>query len=201
MKRLVIFVLCLASMSCSAPTKDQSKPQSSAPAVTPKDEAVEILVQNKEDSLKGSLSAKAEGQVGNIKITVRYYSPAVRGRIIWGGLVPFDKVWVGGAHMATSVEFSGDVMVGGKPVPAGKYAFFAIPGKETWTLILNSNWQQHLTDEYDEKLDIVRLTVEPEQGDSAQERLRYAIESDQANEGEIVLYWEKLEVTLPFQTR
>lgn len=202
MIRLVtFFVLCFAGLSCSAPTKDQSKPETSTPAVTPADDAVVIPEQSKEDSLKGSLRAKAEGQVGSVKISIRYHSPAVRGRIIWGGLVPLDKVWVAGAHMATSVEFSGDVIIGGKTIPAGKYGFFAVPGKEEWALILNSNWQQHLTDEYDEKQDVIRVMVEPERESSNQERLRYYIESENSTDGEIVLFWEKLELSLPVQIK
>jgi hypothetical protein len=201
MKPLTLFVLCITMLSCSGPTKDQSKPEVSAPAVKPADDAVVILEQAKEDSLKGSLRAKADGQIGDVKISIRYHSPAVRGRIIWGGLVPIDRVWVAGAHMATSVEFSGDVIIGGKPIPAGKYGFFAIPGKEQWTLILNTNWQQHLADEYAEKDDVVRVSVEPEPWATNQERLRYVIESDGPKAGELVLYWEKLEISLPVQVK
>ncbi len=200
-KLIVLLVLCFAGLSCSAPPKDQSKPETSTPAVTPADDAVVIPEQPKEDSLKGSLRAKAEGEIGGVKISIRYHSPAVRGRIIWGGLVPLDRVWVAGAHMATSVEFAGDVGIGGKTIPAGKYAFFAIPGKEQWTLMLNSNWQQHLTDEYDEKQDVVRMTVVPEQEPTKQERLRYVVESNGPSEGEIVFYWENLELSMPVQVK
>jgi hypothetical protein len=201
MNRLIIpLVLCFAVVSCSAPPKE-TKPETSTPTPTTPDDAVEIPIQDVEDSLKGSLRAKAEGQVGSVKISIRYHSPAVRGRIIWGGLVPLNKVWVVGAHMATSVEFSGDVIIGGKPIPAGKYGFFAIPGKEQWTLILNSNWQQHLTDEYDDKQDVIRVNVQPEPWATNQERLRYVIEPDGPNAAEIVVYWEKLELSLLIQSK
>jgi hypothetical protein len=100
--------------------------------------------------------------------------------------------------MATSVEFSGDVEVEGTQVKAGKYAIFTIPGKEEWTLILNSNWQQHLADDYDEKLDVVRVRVKPETGEAHQERLKYEIEEEGDGEGEIAVHWEALEVSLPF---
>lgn len=200
-KLIALIVLLLAGVSCSTSTKDQTKPETSTPAATPVDDAVVIPEQSKEDSLKGSLRAKAEGQVGNVKISIRYHSPAVRGRIIWGGLVPLEKVWVAGAHMATSVEFSGDVIISGKTIPAGKYGFFVIPGKEQWALILNSNWEQHLTDEYAVKDDVVRVKAEPEQWATNQERLRYVIESNGPNAGELVLYWEKIEVSLPVQIK
>jgi hypothetical protein len=100
--------------------------------------------------------------------------------------------------MATSVEFSGAVKVGGTHVKAGKYAFFTIPGKEEWTLILNTNWQQHLADDYDEYLDVVRVRVKPETGEPHQERLKYEIEDKGNGVGGIVVHWEALEVSLPF---
>jgi hypothetical protein len=100
--------------------------------------------------------------------------------------------------MATSVEFSGAVKVGGTHVKTGKYAFFTIPGKEEWTLILNTNWQQHLADDYDEYLDVVRVRVKPETGEPHQERLKYEIEDKGNGVGGIVVHWEALEVSLPF---
>lgn len=195
MKPLFVFVLVMILAACSTP---KQKEETAAPAevVMPKDDAVEIAEQSEADTLKGSLPAKAEGKIGNTNFTIRYHSPAVRGRIVWGGLVPFDKVWVTGAHMATSIAFDRDVTIAGKSVPAGKYAFFTIPGKDEWTLILNSNWEQHLTDAYDEKLDVLRVKVKPEHETTNQERLRYVIEEEGSQAGEIVMYWEKVEVSL-----
>ena len=71
-----------------------------------------------------------------------------------------------------------------------------IPGKKEWTVIINSNWKQHLTDEYDMKQDILRLPVVPETNEPHQERLRYVVESEGENTGEIVIYWENLEVSI-----
>jgi len=82
-------------------------------------------------------------------------------------------------------------------VAAEKYAVFTIPGKEEWTIIINKNWEQHLTDDYDPKQDVVRVKVKPETEELNQERLRYVIEPGQNNTGEVVIYWEKLEVSLP----
>ncbi len=161
-------------------------------------EAVIIQAQAKRDTLKGSLKALATGKIGSTLITINYYSPAVRGRVIWGGLMPMDQVWVTGAHKATSIEFEGPVKIGGTELPAGKYGLFTIPSKDQWTIIINKNWDQHLADEYDQKDDIIRIKVKPEVEDTNQERLRYVIEQDGNSKGEIVIYWEKLEVSLPF---
>lgn len=127
------------------------------------------------------------------------FSPAVRGRVIWGGLVPFDNVWVTGAHSATSIEFNHEVVVGGLNIPAGKYGLFTIPGKDEWIIIINRNWDQHLADEYDPKDDLVRVKVKPEVENLRQERLRYVIESESNRKDEIVIYWEVLEVSLPVE--
>jgi hypothetical protein len=156
-----------------------------------------IQPQTERDMLKGSLKAMATGKIGNTVITINYHSPAVRGRVIWGGLVPLDQVWVAGAHRATSVEFEGPVKIGNVEVPSGKYALFTIPSKTEWTIIINKNWDQHLTDNYDVKEDVVRIKVKPETEEAHQERLRYMIEPEGDNKGEIVMYWEKLEVSLP----
>ena len=66
-----------------------------------------------------------------------------------------------------------------------------------WTLILNKNWQQHLTDNYDPKDDVVRVQVKPETEEPHQERLRYVIETESPTSCEVVIYWEKLEISLP----
>ena len=186
-------------LSCGTPKSEKEESSSPVSTSKPVDDAVEILEQSVADTIKGSLRAKAAGRVGETNFTVLYSSPAVRGRVIWGGLVPLDEVWVTGGHMATSVEFDQDVSISGKTVAAGKYALFTIPTKDAWTIIINRNWQQHLTDEYDAKDDVVRFETKPEQESSNQERLRYVIETEGSNEAELVMYWEKLEVSLPIK--
>jgi hypothetical protein len=123
----------------------------------------------------------------------------VRGRTIWGGLVPYDEVWVTGAHKATTLEIGKPFRVAGKDIPAGKYALFTIPGKETWTIIINSNWDQHLADEYSEKEDIVRLNVKPELLDNVTERLKYEIDQKGERLADIIICWEKVRVVLPLE--
>ncbi len=158
-----------------------------------------IQPQAKRDTLKGSIKAIATGKIGNTAITINYHSPAVRGRVIWGGLVPFDQVWVTGAHRATSVEFSGLLKIGGVELPPGHYALFTIPGKTNWTIILNKNWNQHLADDYTEKEDLVRIKVKPEIVKANQERLRYVIEPDAADSGKIIIAWEMVKVSVPIE--
>ena len=194
---ITLIIIALFS-SCSNPKSNENQQENASQIVAPLEEGTAIIAeQSATDTLKGSLKAKTMGTIGNVGITINYYSPAVRGRIIWGGLVPFDNVWVTGAHRATTIDFNQEVEIGGVTIASGKYALFTIPGKDEWTIIINKNWDQHLADDYDQKLDIVRVKVKPQTADAQQERLRYVIEQDGDDQGEIVIYWGKLEVSLP----
>ncbi len=146
---------------------------------------------------KKPLSPKREAMamVGENHIHIDYSSPSVRGRVIWGGLVPYNQVWSTGAHKATAISFAQDVIINDTPVPAGKYGFFTIPGEGKWTLILNKNWDQHLADEYDEAEDVVRLTVTPEKLPEMQESLTYQVEPLNDSTARISVSWEHLKVS------
>lgn len=150
-----------------------------------------------EDTMITSARREASAQVGDATVTVNYGSPGKRGRVLWNGLVSYDVIWVSGSHWATAVEFSEDVMVGEATVPAGMYAFFTIPGRETWTLILNKNYDQHLADNYEQAEDLVRIEVEPDTLDGVVQRLTYEVVETEAGEGEISLMWDQLKVNLP----
>lgn len=150
-----------------------------------------------QDTIKGSIPSEAAGSIGDANIIISYYAPGVKGRIIWGGLVPYDQVWSTGAHMATSLEFDDDLVIGDQKIPAGKYALFTIPGREEWTVIINKNWEQHLADEYDQKEDILRIKVNPTVQNQNQERLKYEIKQFSEKEGAIHMAWDDLIVSVP----
>ena len=149
------------------------------------------------DTIKKSLPAYVENKIGPARFKISYHSPAVRGRIIWGGLVPFDQVWVTGAHNATRIESDNSFIIANTTIPAGKYAFFTIPAKDEWTVVLNKNWDQHLADEYNATDDIVRLQVKPDTISYLQERLMYDIDQWAQKEGNIIMSWEKLRLVIP----
>jgi hypothetical protein len=135
--------------------------------------------------------------VGITDITIDYSSPAVHGRRIWGGVVPFDKVWRAGANLATKITFSRDAVIDSKPVPAGSYAFFAIPGQGKWTLILNKVANQPGSSNYKMEDDLLRVAVKP-QTIPMRERLAYLVSNFSDTGGNIDLEWEKVRVSLPF---
>lgn len=137
---------------------------------------------------RASPAATATGQVNGAAITINYSSPSVKGRPIWGELVPYGKVWRAGANEATTFETSKDIQVEGKTLPAGTYSLFAIPGKTEWTIIFNKTAKQWGAYDYDQKQDALRVKVKPQSGDM-QETLVY----DVTDKG-IALRWEKLKV-------
>lgn len=131
--------------------------------------------------------------VGFTEVRIDYNRPGVKERVIWGGLVPYNKVWRAGANEATKFTFSTDAKINGKTLKAGSYSFFAIPAKDKWTLIFNRVADQWGAFEYNESEDALRLTVTPEEG-SMQEWLAYTITKTSNNSAVLKLEWEKLKV-------
>jgi hypothetical protein len=142
----------------------------------------------------------AMNNIGANHVHIEYSAPSVRGRLIWGGLVPYDKIWVTGAHMATSVQFVKDLKIRGTKVPAGKYALFTIPGKESWTVIINKNWNQHQADQYKETDDVVRFNVVPETQVESTEQLTYEVIPSGNNIGTITMRWEKIKISFEVES-
>lgn len=134
--------------------------------------------------------------IGNTTIQVDYSAPSAREREIFGQLVPYGEIWVSGAHMATSIEFDESLMINGEHVSAGKYAFFTIPSEESWTIILNENWDQHHADDYEQELDVARFNIEPEPN-LYTEQLKYSVITETEATGVIELAWEELKISIP----
>jgi Protein of unknown function (DUF2911) len=141
--------------------------------------------------------AKVVQTVGLTDITVDYSSPGVKGRKIWGGLVPYDQMWRAGANQATKITFSRDVTFAGKLVPAGTYAFFVIPTKGSWTVILNKRADQAGTGrDYKQADDLLRAQVPPKAA-PMRERLAYLVTDFTDDKASLDLEWEKLRLSIP----
>jgi hypothetical protein len=140
-----------------------------------------------------SPAATAMGKIGEANVIITYSSPYVKGRKIWGGLVPYGKVWRAGANEATTFATDKDLTVEGKKLPAGKYSLYALPGEKEWQIIFNSQtgqWGIEHSGETTRKTenDVLVVTVKPHAADMA-ESLVYKIDKPG-----LVLKWEKLEV-------
>ncbi|MCK0190713.1 DUF2911 domain-containing protein [Arenibacter sp. M-2] len=160
-----------------------------------------VSTEKVEQSKKKPLSPHTEtmAMIGDAHIHIDYSSPGVRDRIIFGGLLAYDQVWQAGAHMATWIETNKDLRIKGKTLPAGKYGFFTIPSKDEWTIIFNSNWEQHGKDEYDEKDDVIRFKVKPTFSEEIKEHLEYKVDKVDDAEGKINLSWEKVSIDFNFK--
>lgn len=159
--------------------------------------AAPALAQSAMETPAASPKAKVEQRVGITDFSIEYSSPAVKGRVIWGELVPFDTLWRTGANMATKLTASRDFAVGGKPVPAGSYSLFTIPGKAGWTVILNSKPDLSGTNGYDEMNDVARFTVTPQAMTTSRERLTFLFSDTTDSGANLDLEWEKTRVRIP----
>lgn len=136
----------------------------------------------------------AIGKINGATININYGSPSVKGREIWGKLVPFNKVWRAGANDATTFEIDKELIIEGEKLPAGKYSFFIIPNQNDCIIIFNKEAKQWGAYKYNEKEDQLRVIVKQEITDSRTEQLVYTI-----NKNNIVLSWDKW--TIPISVK
>jgi len=148
---------------------------------------------------RASPHAVSSGMVGLTEVTVDYSRPGVRGRPIWGALVPYGEMWRAGANMNTTVSFATDVAVEGQPLAAGTYSFFLIPFRErSWTAVFNSATNLAGTFGYEKANDVLRVEVTPVPA-PFEEWLRYDVTPVDDHNAELNMYWEELRVPLRLQ--
>lgn len=135
-------------------------------------------------------------QVGMCEIKIDYHRPGVKGRTIWGSLVPYNQVWRAGANENTTISFSNEVMIDGKIVPAGSYGLHMIPTSNDWTIILSKDYRAWGSFFYKEENDFMRFKVKP-QSSEFQEWLMYTFDEVTPNSATVSLRWEKLKI--PFR--
>jgi tetratricopeptide (TPR) repeat protein len=135
-------------------------------------------------------------RIGLTEVTVVYYAPLVGGREIWGKTVAYGQVWRAGANENTTITFSDDVTVEGKPLPAGAYGLHTIPNADQWTIIFSKNSTSWGSFSYDEKEDALRVNVKPQVAEF-RESLAYTFDDIKPESAAATLRWEKLAV--PFR--
>ncbi|HMJ06094.1 MAG TPA: DUF2911 domain-containing protein [Chthoniobacterales bacterium] len=145
---------------------------------------------------EASQKAVLTQRVGITDITINYHRPLVKGRKVWGELVPMGKVWRAGANENTTIEFSTPVSVEGKPLPAGKYGLHMIPAADTWTIIFSKMTVAWGSYSYNQAEDALRVMVKPHPA-QMEEALKYDFEDLQRDSVVVTMNWEKLAV--PFR--
>ncbi|EON76729.1 hypothetical protein ADIS_2788 [Lunatimonas lonarensis] len=149
---------------------------------------------------QASPPSKTTQLVGLTQISLEYSRPSVRDRKIFGTLVPYGEVWRTGANSATTFEFSTDVSIEGRSLPAGKYALYSIPGSSTWTLIFYRNTSLWGAIGYDPKDDVFRIQVPRRKLKSSVETFEIGFNNITDTGTTIRLQWEKSEVSFRIET-
>jgi hypothetical protein len=145
-----------------------------------------------------STKARVEMRVGITDFAVDYSSPAMRGRKIFGGLLPYDKLWRTGANASTKITASRDFTFGDASVPKGTYSVFTIPTASSWTVILNKNLEINNVDGYDTKDDVARVTVSPA-SNPPRERLTFIFSDTTDDATRLDLEWDNVRVSVPIK--
>lgn len=145
-----------------------------------------------------SPAAKAAVTIGVTDVEIVYHRPGVKGRAIWGGLVPWGEVWRLGANEATTISFSTPVQVDGHDVPAGTYGLFAIPAQDKWTLILNKQPKQWGAYFYKAEEDLLRFDVKPQTG-PATEWMVFTLTPAAPDTAMVEMAWDTLRI--PFTVK
>lgn len=148
-----------------------------------------------------SPEANSYERVGYTSFHIRYGRPAVRGRKIMGGLVPYKKLWRTGGGRCFMIDFNQPVIIDSKSIPAGAYALVTIPDEKEWTIMLNSDTSKYYGDpsEYDQKSEVVRLKVSSEKSSEFYESLTATIDIVQFD-AVFSLQWENTRISFPIKT-
>lgn len=137
--------------------------------------------------------------IGLTEVRIIYGRPSVRGRTIFGDLVPFDEVWRTGANEATAISFSTPVRIKGKSLDAGTYGLFTIPGTDEWTIIFNNEPEQWGAYNYDSEQDALRVEVEPESAPT-QELMTFSFDNVTDSTATCLLRWAEARVPIEIST-
>ncbi len=135
-------------------------------------------------------------RIGITDITISYSRPLVKGRPVWGKLVPYNQVWRTGANENTIIKFTDDVSIEGKPLAKGTYALFTIPGENQWTVIFSKVHSAWGSFTYNQADDALRVTVKP-QATELHEAMTFAFDDVKPDSAVATLSWEK--VAVPFK--
>jgi hypothetical protein len=141
-----------------------------------------------------SPAATVKQRVGVTDIEITYSRPGMKGRTIFGGLVPFGQIWRTGANAATKVTFSTEVTLGGTKIPAGTYELFTIPGEQEWTIIIHKDTSQWGAYRYDAANDVARVTAQPVALATPVETFTIDVNDLRDDSATVYLTWEKTSV-------
>lgn len=173
MKKIVLFVLAISFFTLA---EAQLKTPAPSPAQT----------------------VKQEFGLSNVELS--YSRPGVKGRKVFGDLVPYGNVWRTGANTATTLTFGDDVIIGGTTIPAGKYGLLTIPEKKNWTIIISKQTDVTSPAAYKAESDVVRISAPVKKMRDAQETFAISFADVKPTSMNLVIAWDKSAVVLPIIT-
>jgi hypothetical protein len=139
-------------------------------------------------------------EFGLSSVEVSYSRPGIKGRKIFGDLVPYGKVWRTGANSATTISFGSDVTIDNKKIPAGKYGLLTIPGQSEWTIIISKQLDVTSPAAYKQDQDVARIVAKAENVDFTVESFIIVFDDIKSNSMVMELLWEKTAVAVPIST-
>lgn len=148
-----------------------------------------------------SPSATVTQSIGLTKVTIDYSRPSVRGRKIFGDLVPYGKVWRTGANRITTIKLDDDMHINGAPVKAGSYGLYTIPGESAWVIIINKDDKQWGSYEYDVNKDVIRFSVQPLRIEPMVEQMEIQFEESTLTSAFIAINWESTSARFKIEHR
>ena len=146
-----------------------------------------------------SPNATVSQTVGITHVTIDYSSPGVKGRKIWGELVPYNEIWRTGANEVTSITFDDPVKIEGNELPAGTYGIHTIPGEKEWEIIFSKDTEVDAGSQFDEKKDALRIKVTPADAPFT-ERMTFTFTNTTDTHSKVNLTWDKLRVSFDLET-
>src|SRR6187401_3617626 len=156
--------------------------------------------EKKIDFPSASQHSVVKQRVGLTDVEVDYSRPNKNDREIFGGLVPYGKLWRTGANAVTKIKFSGPVTLGGKEIPAGEYALFTIPTADEWTIIVSKDAKVQSAADYKQENDAVRLTAKPEPIPVTIETFTIALADVKGASATLNFLWDKTRVPVKLST-
>jgi hypothetical protein len=175
MRKTLLFTACLLALTCAIEAQQLKMP---APSSTQ--------------------TIKQDFGLGSIELN--YSRPNIKGRKVFGDLVPFGKVWRTGANSATTITFTDDVTIGGTKVPAGKYGLLTMPDKSAWTIIISKQLDVTSPANYKAESDVVRVQVKPESVKNKFETFTMQFANVKPSSIELHMMWDQTDVALPITT-
>ncbi|MFV1987130.1 MAG: DUF2911 domain-containing protein [Gemmatimonadota bacterium] len=139
----------------------------------------------------------ARAEIAGQQIEIQYGRPSMRGRTVFGGIVPWGEVWRTGANEATHLRVPADMTIGGETVPAGEYTLWTVPSEDGWTLVVNSETGQWGT-AYNADHDLVRVPMMTETLDEAVEVFTIRVTEGDGSDGVIMMDWENTRASVGF---